>query len=122
MRITVLLLIATLASCSWFTSEAKKAETALIDCGKTNLLQDGITAGATLLADVASLLAGSKPDYKSQLDILEAKVGPDALACAAKAAVAVFGATTAKGVETDPAVARGNAYIAAKGYRFAGAP
>lgn len=119
--LSILLVVTFVCSCSWFKSEAKKVETALIDCAKTNLLQDVESSGVTLIAEVATLIAGGAVDWKQQLNALEAKVGPDALACAAKAAVAVFAIgqpAAPKPFEGGSPAARGAALIAERGWRF----
>lgn len=101
-----------LSACGWFKSDVKIAEQALVDCGK----QD-VTVG-TLLADVTVALENGG-DWRATLAALEKEHGPEALACAVRAADAVIAAHSGKSTgELSPAVQRGMSYLDERGFRF----
>lgn len=122
MRLLALVLACALAvpGCSWFESNAKTAEQALIDCGKQDLGQLVGDQGLTLLGDVAQLIAAGGDGWQDALSKLALTVGDDALACAVKAVSTVF-ASAPTGQQTtheSEAAMRASSTISKHGWRF----
>ena len=119
-KLIATVLIATTASCAWFKSEAKTAETALIDCAsaeKTIALQgtDVIMLAISVAGEFA--MAVMNGTVEQTLTGLYTKYGEPFVACVLHnlAPSATGSASTG---EEDPVSAAARQTIATKGWQF----
>lgn len=121
-KLLILALICSCASlvvsCAEVKTAAKAAETAAIDCAKTDILKPIVAEGPTLVAATVEVISKGDSGWKDLLAELGKQAGDDALACAVKSAQA--GLAAGHHFATSAGAARAQSYMDERGWRFAG--